>query len=37
MLRLLNSLDGVVAGERDETPEGQGEAVEHLSSRIQPR
>ena len=30
------SLDGVVAGEGDEAPEGQGEGVEDLGPRIQP-
>lgn len=29
-------LNGVVAGERNETPESQGEGVEHLGTRVQP-
>lgn len=31
-----HSLDRVVAGEGDEAPEGQGEGVEDLRSRVQP-
>ena len=31
-----SSLHRVVAGEADEAPEGQGEGVEDLGSRIQP-
>lgn len=31
-----HSLDGVVAGEGDEAPEGQREGVEDLGPRIQP-